>query len=425
MKELFKTLIKDFHVNGIPKFHERDLHVPVNSGKIVTVIGSRRSGKTYLFFQIMTSILKFSPIENIIYINFEDERLSKKQEDLQYILESYFELYPDSKKPIYFFFDEIQDIPGWEKFVRRVYDTVSQNIFLTGSSSNFLNGEIASSLRGRGIVYELYPLSFNEYLRFNNIDTADTYSTTQRGRIKRSFNKYLVDGGFPEIVFTTDELKHKIFRSYFDVMIYRDIIERYEVRSVSVLKYFIKKSISNTAKRLSVHKLYNELKSQGIKLSKDTLYNFSNYVQDCYLLFLINQYSESLSVQNVNEKKIYCIDNGLANSVSFKFSEDRGRMLENLVFLELKRREKEIYYSTGTKGECDFVIKGKKGISEAIQVTKEIEDGNRERELKGLVEAMNLFGIKQGIILTENQNDEIKIDKKVVKIKPIWQWLLN
>lgn len=424
MKNLFKTIIKDFHAAGIPVHKKRDLSVPINSGKIVNIIGSRRAGKTFYFFQLIDHLLKSTSIENIIYVNFEDERLSTEAKDLQYLVDAYFELYPEQNSPLFFFFDEIQYITGWEKFVRRLYDTVSKNIFLTGSSSKLLNKEIAYSLRGRSITYELFPLSFSEYLRFINVEISNSFSTRQKSIIQNKFERYLTGGGFPELVSAEEQLKPRIFQSYFEVMIYRDIIERYKIASITSLKIFIKKCMANTSNKLSINKLFNELKSQGVKTSKDTLYLFTEYVQDCYLLFLVNKYSESLSIQSVSDKKIYCIDNGLANAVSFKFSEDRGRMLENLVFLEMKRRGEEVYYYSN-KVECDFVVSRKNKIVQAVQVTKALHSGNIEREIAGVSEAIKVFDLECGLILTEEDASLPRgIDVKI-EIKPVWRWLLE
>ena len=332
-------------------------------------------------------------------------------------------LNPRKKNKIYFFFDEIQNIDGWEKFVRRLYDTISKNIFITGSSSKLLSKEIATSLRGRTLSFEVFPFSFNEFLRYRGIDSKDHYSTKNKALIINNCDEYLKIGGFPETINLRDDLRRKTLQSYFDVMLYRDLIERYELKNPAALKYFIKKGISNIGNKITVNKLYNELKSQGIRTSKDTVYGFINQVHDSYILFPVNYYSESLSVQMINEKKLYCIDNGLANTVSFKFSEDRGRMLENLVYLNLRRYNEEIYYHKGI-GECDFVIKDRDNYR-VIQVTQEMSNTNRDREIKGLIEAMERFNLKEGLVITEDFSDTIDLGKKKIYVEPVWKWLLD
>ena len=423
MKELFKTIIKDFHNSELPSVFRREIDVPLNTGKIITLIGARRTGKTYLFYQIMNDLLTSISKENLLYINFEDERLSVNSSELNKIIEAYYELNPRKKNKIYFFFDEIQNIDGWEKFVRRLYDTISKNIFITGSSSKLLSKEIATSLRGRTLSFEVFPFSFNEFLRYRGIDSKDHYSTKNKALIINNCDEYLKIGGFPETINLRDDLRRKTLQSYFDVMLYRDLIERYELKNPAALKYFIKKGISNIGNKITVNKLYNELKSQGIRTSKDTVYGFINQVHDSYILFPVNYYSESLSVQMINEKKLYCIDNGLANTVSFKFSEDRGRMLENLVYLNLRRYNEEIYYHKG-RGECDFVVKDRDNYR-VIQVTQEMSNTNRDREIKGLIEAMERFNLKEGFVITEDFSDSIDLGKKKIYVEPVWKWLLD
>ena len=261
MKNIIKNIISDFHKRQNPKYIGRKQNIPIDSNKIITIIGARRSGKTYFLYQLMDKLPPTVDRSEIIYINFEDERLNLKAEDLNLILESYYELYPAKKKPLYFFFDEIQNIQNWEKFVRRIYDTISKNIFITGSSSKLLSKEIATSLRGRSISYEIYPLMFDEYLKFKDIDAADVSSTKNKAKIVNAFSQYLYSGGFPETINFNKDLRLKTLQSYLDVMIYRDIIERYEVKNPIALKYFIKKSLSNVSNYLSVNKLFNELKS--------------------------------------------------------------------------------------------------------------------------------------------------------------------
>jgi hypothetical protein len=423
MKEIFKNLISDFHNSKLPEFYTRSLNIPLNTKKIITLIGARRTGKTYTLFQLINQLLTTVPKENIIYINFEDERLDIDSKNLGLLIDAYYELYPNQKGELYFFFDEIQNIEGWEKFVRRLYDSISTQIFISGSSSKLLSKEIASSLRGRALSFEIFPYSFKEYLDVKQINSVDVSSTKNKAKIVNAFSEFLTNGCFPEIVDYSSDFKNKTLRSYFDVMIYRDIIERYEIKNPIALKYFVKKGIANVGNKFSVNKIYNELKSQGIKISKDSIYEYIHYVQDCYLLFTINMYSDSVSKQSINDKKFYCIDNGLANTISFKYSEDRGRLLENIVFLKIRSITEEIFYFQGRK-ECDFIYSQNNQLK-AVQVTQKIEQTNYNREVEGLLEAMQRLELSEGLILTEETNDEMLIDGKKILIQPIWLWLLN
>jgi uncharacterized protein len=424
MKEIFKTILSDFHKKGIEKHKNRNINIPIDSTKIITLIGPRRSGKTYLLYQIMKKIN--TKIENIIYINFEDDRLNIKKENLDDIINAYFELYQkkDTSK-LYFFLDEIQNVQGWEQFIRRIYDTITKNIYITGSSSKLLSKEIATSLRGRSIPYEIYPLSFKEFLNFKEINTTQIYSTIDKAQIKQEFNKYMTIGGFPETIFFDETLRLKTHQTYAELILYKDIIERYKLIEISKLKYFLKKSTSNISKEFSINKTYNEFKSQNITISKDTLYEFPKYFEDSYFIFYLNKYSESLIKQEFSSKKIYLIDTGLANSISFKTSEDKGRLLENIVFIELKRKNQNIYYHKN-KHECDFIIEEKQQITQAIQVTKSLENQKtKKREIEGLIEAMETYNLKEGIILTEDEETELELNNKKIKIIPIWKWTLK
>lgn len=424
MKNIIKNIITDFHSRPLPEYKERNLKIPVNSGKIITIIGSRRCGKTYLLYQIIDSLLRSVKKQDIIYINFEDERLNLSATDLQLIIDSYYELYPDNNRPLYFFFDEIQNVAKWELFVRRIYDTISKNIFITGSSSKLLSREIATGLRGRAISYELYPLIFDEFIRFKGVNINEFYSTRNKAKLKLLFLDFMFQGGFPEVVNYDEDLRIRTIQSYLDVMIYRDLIERYNIKNHNVLKYLIKKSISNISNRISVNKLINELKSVGFKIAKDNIYQLIDYAQDSYLLFFVNIFSHSFNVRKMNDKKIYCIDNGMANYVTGKFSEDKGRLLENLVFLFLKASEYELYYYN-KKRECDFLVFKNNKLVSAIQVCYELNEFNRLREIEGLLEAMDEVNSKKGIILTFNDEESLTFGKKEIRIYPLWKWLLK
>ena len=284
-------------------------------------------------------------IRNILYLNFEDERLDLKTGELDLILQAYRELYPDlNLKECYLMFDEIQNIENWEKFIRRIYDTITSNIFITGSNARFLSSDIATSLRGRTLNYEVFPLSFREYLGFSEVG-IDLHSSKSLAKINNSLNKYLDYGGFPEVVKYDDKLKQKVLQEYFNVMIYRDLVERYEIKNAAVLKFFIKRVLASSTKQLSVNTIYNELKSSGFKIGKNQLYEYLDACQSIYLAFVLRKYAHKFVDRELGERKVYCIDNGLLNSVNFRFSDDKGKAIEQVVFLELKRREKKYIFS--------------------------------------------------------------------------------
>lgn len=427
MKELFKTIILDFQqILPVKSVQPRELDIPVGSGKIISLIGPRRSGKTYFFYQLINQLLKQISPEKIVYINFEDERLDVRKEHLQFIIDACFELYPEiPPADFYFFFDEIQEIEGWEKFVRRIYDTVSKNIFITGSSAKMLSQEIATHLRGRPLVYQLFPLSFKEFCQFIGVDATDTHSTRGKARLRKSFAHYLSNGGFPEIAFLPPELVSKTLQSYFDVMMFRDIIERHQVRNIPALKYFMKRLFNTISSEFSIHKIFNELKSLGFRISKDKLYQFLEYVTDSYLFFVHLTYEVSVTRSQMSSKKIYAIDTGLVNAVTFRYTDDVGKLLENAVFLHLARQNTESYFLRNSF-ECDFVVVDESGERRALQVAYSLMDAaTREREVNSLLKALQRLNLPQGFIITADEKETLTVAEKKIDILPAWEWLLS
>lgn len=425
-KEIIKNLITDFHKGSIPSAKQRLLEIPINSKKIIALTGVRRSGKTYHLYNAVSRLIKQKiNLKNILYFNFEDERIDKNSFVLNNIIESYQELYPDiNLDNCYFLFDEIQNINGWEKFVRRIYEQISKNIFMTGSNSKLLSREISTSLRGRSINYEIYPLNFEEYLNFLNIE-INLNSTRSISTIINTLERFLVNGGFPELILLDSEIKYKVLQEYFNVMIFRDLIERYDITQTAILKYFCKRVISNSSKEFSVNKIYNEIKSQGYKISKDTIYEFQNYVEAIYLAIFIPKYSHSIVKQEFSKKKVYSIDTGLAASIDAFFLKNKGSVLENLVFLELiKAGKKVLYYSNNF--ECDFLLIENEQVCEAIQVCFDINSGDtKNREEKGLINACKKFKLKRGLILTIDDENKYTVDGITIEIMPVYKYILQ
>jgi len=425
-KEIIKTLITDFHEKSIPPAKPRLLEIPVNSKKIIALTGVRRGGKTYQLYNVINKLItKKIKIKNCLYFNFEDERIDKNTFELNNIIESYQELYPEANMDnCYFLFDEIQNIDGWERFVRRVYEQISKNIFITGSNSKLLSKEISTSLRGRSINYEIYPLNFKEYLDFKDIE-INLNSTRSVSAIINAFEKFLSGGGFPELIFMDNEIKDRVLQEYFNAMIFRDLIERYEITQTAILKYFCKRVIGNSSKEFSVNKIYNEIKSQNYKISKDTIYEFQDYIGSIYLAFFLPKYLPSIVKQEFSRKKAYSIDNGLAAAVDTFFIRNKGSALENLVFLELVKSGKNIFYYHG-KYECDFLLIENERVSEAIQVCYNISDHDtKNREEQGLLNACREFGLKRGLILTMSDEQKYTIDGITIEIMPAYKYFLS
>jgi len=400
--------------------------VPSDTGKIVTLVGVRRSGKTSCLFNIMNDLLnKGVPKASILYVNFEDERLELKTEELDLLLQAYQELYPEMPmEGCYFFFDEIQNIAGWEKFVRRVYDQISKNIFITGSNARFLSADIATSLRGRAVSYEVYPLSFREFLDFKGV-IPDLDSTKSIALVNHHLAEYLRCGGFPEVVGYDDALRNKVLQEYFNVMIYRDLVERYEIRNLPALKFFLKRTIASATKQISVNNIYNELKSSGFRIGKNQLYDYLEAAVNIYLAQILRKYSMSLVDRELGERKVYVIDTGLLNALDLKFSDDTGKALEQAVFLELRRQGKDIYYYKD-KAECDFIVRQVSEVREAIQVCADIgETKTRNREIRGLTACCSEFGLRRGLIVTLNGSEEFEQNGIAVTVMPLYRWLLQ
>jgi len=426
LKTIIKTILADFHASPIQPVTPREVKLPVNSGKVITLIGPRRSGKSFYFFHLIYELIE-SGIEqkNILYLNFEDERLTLNTSDLDTILQAYQELYPDTNwKDCYLFFDEIQNIKGWEKFVRRCNDTITKNIFITGSNANLLSQEIATALRGRTLTYEILPLSFREFLTFKKIDAARQDSLT-RSKVNKLFHEYLTEGGYPEIVLMNENLRIQALQEYFDVMTYRDLVERYEFTNLSVIKYFLKRIAGSAGSYLSLNKIYNELRSQGYKLDKNFVYDVHEAAKAVYLSLPVSKFDYSELKRINSDKKTYFIDNGLLNAISFKFSNDYGKLLENLCYLQLRREGREFYYFKDNK-ECDFILYSESKKPLPVQITYSLADPDTfTRETESLVYCCKKISVKQGVIISMDDEQEKTIQGIKVRFVSAIQYFLG
>ncbi len=430
LKELVKQIIRTNQNTELPRITPRELSIPLDSGKIIALVGARRSGKTFVLYDIIRRLVEQGVSrKNILYINFEDERLNFNSQNLDVILSAWFELSPQNDK-VYFLFDEIQNIPQWEKFIRRVYDTVTKNIFLTGSNSNFLASDISTSLRGRAIHYEVFPFSFREYLIHLNID-MDFYDVRKKAAITNAFKDYLLFGGFPEIVTMDEHLKNQTLLSYYYVMIYKDLIERYDIKSPFALRRFIEKLANVLTKPVSINKVYNELRSEGYRMDKNFIFDLAEYLQNIYLAFGIKKYSYSYNSRQRSPRKYYFVDNGFLYILSFyAANKEYGKLLENAVFDFLRKHygnlftENIFYYAN--KFECDFLIFDREKPLTAIQVSYETTDAETlQREIRGLVAALDYIGQKQGFIITMDDEQTIPLDDKKIQILPAWKLMLQ
>jgi len=427
-KQVIKDIIVEQHNSRKKrKLVSREMVVPIDTDKILVVSGVRRCGKTSLLYLLREKIIKSGvSIRNTLFLSFDDERISLQVDELDLILQAYRELYPKlNLEDCYFFFDEIQNVNGWERFVRRLYDNVSNRIFISGSNSQQLGSEIATSLRGRTIQYELYPLSFKEYLNFKGIE-HNYYGDTNKTKIINEFRKYLLEGGFPETLNKDSELRNRILNDYYQVLLFRDIVERYNVTRIYALKYYIKKLLSNLGKPFSINKIYNELKSQGVKIDKAALYDILEYIEAVYLGLRLYRFDYSVVNREMGDKKMYVIDNGLINAITYKFSNDYGTLLENQLFVYLRKKYGENLFYYSKKQECDFVVFEKDRAKQCIQVSYDVsEKSTLDRELKGLLNAMEYFHTDNGIIITMEYEDTVEIKGKIIRILPAYKAMID
>ncbi len=385
--------------------------------EVLLLLGARRTGKSTLAYQIIRDLLnnKTYP-EAILFINLDEPLFQSKSKDPMYLTEI-IEYYLAQKKSIlafYLFIDEIQNHDYWVQTIKTLYDTRKNiKIILTGSTSTLLQKEISTRLSGRYFHIIVYPLSFREYLSFKKLQKPATIEKLQY------FNDYLEFGAFPRVVLEDDkDLKQELLKNYFQTIYLKDIIYPNNLRNnkdVFDLLYFL---ISNIGKNFSYS---NIAKTLGIAV--ETVKEYIGCAENSYLIYTLTKYDASVKKQLANPKKIYCLDTGLVNSISFRFSENKGRLIENLVYMSLIKEKKEIYYHRENY-ECDFIIKEGMKIKHAVQVTLSLKDEtSRKREIRGLVEAMDAYNLKEGLIITEKEAEIISLDKKKIVIKPIYEWL--
>jgi uncharacterized protein len=438
---LVDTVVSDWKTKNIPEFIPRDQAIDFEElrGMILTVSGPRRAGKTYFLYQLIADLRDRIGIdrENIFYVNLEDDRLHPyRTTDLDALIARYQEMFDINRdQDIYLFLDEIQNIDRWSAWVRRVHDLRPDiRIIISGSSSKLLSTEIATNLRGRTFNVTILPVSYREFLRYRGIEpffgsspgTPSAFpSTVQKIERKKAFNEYLELGGFPQITFGNagEATRRQTLQEYFEVMLLRDVIERYQVRNPILLRTLARVLVNTVAKEFSFTKTRNTLRSMGIQTSTQTIIEYVQYFEDAFVFFTNPEYHASFRNQLAFIKKVYCIDLGLANALAYRSSEDRGWHLENLVYIELLRRKKAIFYHRNTS-ECDFVIQEGLSIVELIQVCADMTDPDtRKREIKGLVKAMNRFELTEGLILTEDEYDDVEMNGKTIHVRPVWYWL--
>lgn len=401
MRTLLSTLLAEFREaltateNSLP----RDCQFPELPTKVKVAIGMRRTGKTWFLFQTIRQLLSQKiPLHQILYINFEDDRLFPcTQAQLRGLLEGFYELYPENHNAIcHLFLDEIQNVEGWAQTVRRFLDTQKVQLYLSGASSKLLSREIATSLRGRAIATEIWPYSFKEYLTAKSpkLDSA-LFSKKNQDILSAHLQSYLLEGGFPETLNCTMADRRKILQDYVEVVIMRDIIERHGITNLALLRYCILSLLKNTGTAFSVNKFANDVKSQGFSGAKNTLHDYLAYIEEAYLVFTVPLFSESIRKTQTNPRKIYAIDPGLVKAVTLSLNDNHGHLFENIIFLDLKRRgHKVYYYLTQERYEVDFLTEDPHGQLRLYQVAWNVQDKKTlERETRALETAQKELGI--------------------------------
>ena len=430
-KDVIKSLIA-IKQSEIPfDVIERDVQLPIDRKKIITIPGVRRCGKSTLMEIAINNLVQSGVArERILWLGFDDERLrNMTSEELDEVVTSYMEMFPDiAIRETYMFFDEIQLIKDWEYFVLRLYKTYCKNIYVCGSNATMLSRELSSALRGYPLEYETYPLSFNEYCRFKEIST-NSYLEQDRARLRIAFEAYNQESAFPEIVLTPSKSEQlKLLHGYFDTMLLKDLAEHYKISNISVVRYFVKRIMANLTKPTSINAIYKDIKSQGLKVGKDDLYLWANYICDIFMFVRISKYDRSLVKEQKSLDKYYCIDNGLRGAVLMPQSDDNGKKLGNTVFMQLNRMKlpsDKIYYYQGNS-ECDFVLQRGDRVVQLIQVTWDMANENtRERELTGILEASLATGCNNLLIVTKEEETTITREGKQINVMPAWKWLLQ
>lgn len=377
---------------------------PDAPNKIKVAVGMRRSGKTYFLYQAILQQLKHGiPFTRILFINFEDDRLLPLDaHKLAALLEAFYTLHPENHdQKCYLYLDEIQNVPDWPHVIRRFHDTKNVEIFLTGSSAKLLSKEIATSLRGRSLATEIWPYSLNEFMLAKKIDiNKSSFGKKTQDQLSRVFQEYMQEGGFPEVVNYSPEIRQRTLQDYIDIVIYRDIIERHEIKNIALIKYMILAMIYNVGKPFTINKFYNDAKSQGYHLSKDSLYDYASYIEDAFLMFSVPMYSKSIRKIQTNPKKIYAIDTGLVRASTLEPEINMGNIFENIVYLDLRRKNYIIhYYLTKERYEVDFLVQDRQGNKQLVQVTWNMEDKvTLERETRALELAQSELKIPGRII---------------------------
>jgi uncharacterized protein len=435
IREVVREKLGDGLELVLPEGVRRDAVSTRMAGKARAVIGMRRAGKTYFLFQCLAQRLAEGwARDRLVYFNFEDERLAEMQAaDLALVIEEYYRRFPDYRRActVGWFFDEIQVIPGWESFVRRLLDTENVEVFLSGSSERLLSRELATSMRGRALETVIRPYSFREFLRARGREPkpgARLLSGTARSRLQADWDAYLTIGGFPEAQAATDLRERvELLQGYIDVVILRDVGERHHVGNLVALRAFVRHLIAHPARSLSINRLYGDFRSRGVPVAKGTLLEWLAHLEDAFLVFTVGMATTSERKRQTNPRKLYLADPSLALAHTGLAGEDRGWRIENVVAVELARRCRDLgYVRTDSGREVDFLATGYAGERQLIQVAADLSAPSTfEREVSALLEAAAIHREAELLLLTETAPPHGISIPAPIQLIPVWEWLLG
>ena len=434
--ELIQTLIKDYHSSPFRHITKRDLDVPAVRDMSVAIVGARRCGKTYRTHQMVGELMTTGlPIESICRVQFNDHRIAGlAAADLSMIDFSYYSLFPERRRgetDVWFVFDEIQRIDGWEDYVLSLLETQTHHVVITGSTSKLLRGDIATGLRGKNFALELLPFSFREFIRHFGV-AEDVVSSDGRARLRNMMDRYLFQGGFPGLLDLEPVFHIDMLQSYWDTMVLRDIAEGHPHDEINIATLMLlgRSLAARIGCPVTIRKLAENLRETGLKAAPETLHRYVDYFAEAFMLFSIPIFSSSDAVKNRNYRKIYSVDWSLADAVAKGGGLGISRKLENAVFVELRRRGNEVaYYKTRKGYEIDFVTTSRtnrsKGV-ELLQVCYSMDTPETlERELRGVPESAHFFGVNHACIITMDEEKDIVVDNCNVRILPAWKWFLE
>jgi len=433
LDQILKEKILSAVESPLPELTRRAVELPAISNKALAVIGMRRAGKTSFLHQCRGDLMaQGRNPKNLVYFNFEDERLGGlRVEDLHKVVDVHARLFsPSRQEKVGFFFDEIQLVPGWEQFCRRLLDSGTHEIFVSGSSAKLLSREIATSMRGRAWEILIQPFGFGEFLRHHGYaipEDAGRLVARERAFLDHQFSVYLEVGGFPEAQGMEIADRRKLLQGYVDVVLLRDVIERHGVGNPIVLRWMVRRLLGNPAGHFSITKFAADLKSQGIPAGREMLYQFLEHLEDSFLVASLPLATDSEKRRQVNPRKVYPADTGLIPVFDRSGKSNAGHALEVAVFHELQRRGGAVgYWKTAEGREVDFAVTTATGERELIQVCVSLDDAEtRERELRALQEARTEFSDARPFILTLESRLPYPEMPAGVAVLPVWEWILR